>query len=280
MPSVHYQVNVEEVEKLANYLDTAGEDILERFQEEMVDVAHIILGEVFIRSWAGLDERQFPGVYRSHILDVVDNLPIEFIGDGYHTAGIAIDFDEIGTRDELEAAYHRHAKLAGGGEVEGAYDGEELKNATADRHVFFEALINGTDYVDPKTGKKIPARKLQGKWDETLDEYLEIWGDKSPEWLFLQHGTRWSPSIPPYDIEGEINRLINLRGDQLWAAEWARVLGSEEIQGNAGLAEETKNYYVEEHVYVDPTGGYHAPPGGITVGGKPYKRGQFIPKHG
>lgn len=280
MPSIRYIVDVEEVEKLANYLDTAGEDILERFQEEMISVAHVVLSEVFKRSWASLDTDQFPNVYRSHILDVVDNLSIDFVGDGYRTAGVAIDFDELGTRDELEAAYHRHAKLAGGGEVEGPYDGEELKNATADRHVFFEALITGRDYVDPKTGKTIPARKLQGKWDETLDEYLDIWGDKSPEWLFLQHGTRWSPNVTPYDVVGEVNTLISLRGGQLWEAEWARVLSAEQVRGNASLSAGTKNLYTEQHVFVDKTGGYHSPSGGISIGGKTYKRGQFIPKHG
>lgn len=276
MPEARFVVDVSDMERLANYMDAAGEDILERFQDELADLAHIVMLEVFEKSWSGLDEDQFPQIYRDHVREILGEIPIDFIGGG-SSAGIAIDFDELGTKEELESAYHRHAQLAGGGTVEGPYDGQELKNTSAHRHIFFEALIRGTDYIDPNTGKKIPARKLAGLWDQTLEEYVEIWGNKAPEWLFLQHGTKWQPNIPPYDIAGEINREIAIRGSRIWEAEWKRVLSSK-LLSDSDLSADIRNLYTSSNVFVDPTGGYHSPSGGIVVDGKTYKGGQFLPK--
>jgi hypothetical protein len=276
-------VDVHTVEEVANYLDTAGEDIMQRFQEGMIDASHQVIRRIFEQAWAGLSEDQFPAMYRNHLLEAMNSQPVVVGARFSDGAGVEVRIEELGSEEELERAYHRHAQLAEGGTVEGPYEGEELKNDTQERHDFWEALVHGKDYegINPKTGKryKIPARKLAGKWQQTLSEYMQIWGAKAPYWRFLEYGTGWTPNIPPFAITEQIQYEITEVGNELWNAEWATALNNMQ---RAGLYESRYSYsnlYSKVNVSADPKGNYHTPSGGLTIGGKKYRRGQFLPKN-
>lgn len=117
---------------------------------------------------------------------------------------VTLDFDELGTWDDLTEGYHYGAKLEGGGQVDLPWEGGQsdagLKNDAEGRYyawlkVFAGETWHGLDY--------------SGSWSETINARLDIWGDKAPQWLLLQYGQEeWEPTIAPYPIVENITTQV------------------------------------------------------------------------
>lgn len=161
-------------------------------------------------------EGGFPEEFQEHLLRVSSNIIPTVIMDG-RDLFVSIDLEEwLGGRNELVRAFHQGAQLEGGGVVDGPYNGEPLAQPdAAERHIFWEALAKGQSsaYVfDTKTGDrhKVTIRDGASKWETTKQKYIEIWGNKAPEWLFIQFGQEeWEPYVPQYDIYDSLQTYVN-----------------------------------------------------------------------
>jgi hypothetical protein len=198
-------------------MDMMPNVILEGIAVDAERMAKSTLMEIFESAIDRQSEEGFPQEFRDHVMDVVSNNQemLTAIIDP-NSVEVYMDWNTLGTKEDLERAFHQGAKLANGDIVDGPYNGEELENPVGQRHDFWLAIREGaTSVQNPKGAGRIPIKP--GAWEETKRKYIEIWGDQAPEWLYLQFGqTLWEPHIRPSSIIEDFNAIYGRRFSQLW----------------------------------------------------------------
>jgi hypothetical protein len=113
---------------------------------------------------------------------------------------VSLNFDELGTWEELTEGYHYGAKLEGGGQVDLPWQGGQsdagLKNTVQERYEAWLRVFNGETWhtID-----------YSSSWSETISARISVWGSKAPQWLLLEYGqTEWEPTIEPYPVVEDI----------------------------------------------------------------------------
>ena len=152
--------------------------------------AQNIIDETLIQAAAQEGADAFPPHYVEPMISAAHKIIV--------TSGIdiLIDFELMGTWDDLTAGYHEGARLAGGGSVSLPWTGgtseSGLKNDVVDRYEFWLAVFHGDTYNNIST---------EGLWEDTIAARLDAWGDKAPQWLLLEYGQEeWEPTITAYPI--------------------------------------------------------------------------------
>jgi hypothetical protein len=221
-------VDVSSIIAATNYLDRVPIDLIPRLAAEFQLMAKGILFDVFINAMPIANQQGgFPAPFQAHVLEVVRNLPILTYVNG-STINVVIDFDLLGTSDDLVRAYHQGAKLASGGGREGylwgPYQGQALKSENPlARYSVWNVVRSGHDSF--KFGRKSKTYKLPewASWDETMEQRIKIWGNKAPEWIYLQVGQRdYYPTIPEGSVFEDFAIRFNTESRALFAAELAR----------------------------------------------------------
>ena len=269
---VHFYVNVDAVVGAAEYVAGSAIKAAAQIENMAFELTKEILHDEF--EYAGRlanSDGGFPQQYQDHLLGVVDGIIPHVRFNGSEIL-VSIDLEEeLGGYDDLTRAYHRHAKLAGGEELIEPYEGQALKQEDAGiRHIYWQALQSGADKVSvPGRSGSVP---IKGNWEETIREYVEIWGDKAPEWLFIQFGQEeWDPTIMQVDVAFNIeNALQSIMGVTL-ENYFARLVTIANTYKSTGLE---VGYTGDKSPPRVLSGNFTAP------NGKTYRPGQFVPKGG
>lgn len=209
----------------------------------------------------------FPEEFQSHLLNAVKNLDINIItvpGEVF----VSVDFDELGNRQDLERAFHQGAQLEGGGRLWGPYEGQALKNDDAEeRHIFWEAIRFGRPRAQVH-GKNIKVNSNY-TWEDTIQQYINIWGEKAPEWLFIQFGQEeWEPYVPQWDIIADFYSTFNVLLETSLTAL---------VEHEVAIANSYQSLGVETGF--TSKGQPRLLSSSVMVRGKSYRAGQFIPKN-
>lgn len=269
MFNAEFYVNVDAVVAGADRIGTIPERMGGLIERQMYSIVKDIIHDEFETACAIADsDGGFPPRYQQHLMETVDQIIPTVFMDG-DDLFINLNLEEfLGDRDDLEKAYHQGAQLEGGGTHWGPYEGQALKNDTAERHIFFEALHRGETSIQVGD-KKVHVQPYA--WEETIERYLAIWGDKAPQWLFIQFGQEeWAPYIPQYNIIGNIQERING-----FAAGYLASLIAQEVE----IANRYRSQGLEVGFSGDK-GPARVSSGSITVGGKTYRPGRFAPRGG
>jgi hypothetical protein len=185
--------------ELQSALNATPEQITRAFTNigaSFSQIAEEVVVDTLVQAAAQAGPEAFPTQYIPPMVEaarrIIITLPTE----------VFIDFDQLGTADELAEAYHYKAKMAEGGLVDLPYGGEDLRNDEEGRYfgwlrVFHGETWHGIDY--------------SGAWDETIAARLSVWGNKAPQWLLLEYGqVDWEPSIEPFPIVENITSELSV----------------------------------------------------------------------
>jgi len=180
-------------EKLINKLSIASEEVEQAFKTastEFTPQARATIAATLVKAAANAGDEAFPLAYIEPMLAAVDNIIIT------GPTELLIDFEQLGTPEELQEGYHYGAKIEGGGQVDLPYGGEPLKNDTEQRYEAWQRVFHGETWH---------GINYAGVWNETIAARLDAWGDKAPQWLLLQYGqTEFDPIIYPYPLVEEV----------------------------------------------------------------------------
>lgn len=203
-----FHVNIDAVLAGADRISSTFERLSSMIEVEMrVIVKQIIVDEFESAVNLANSDDGFPERYQQHLMETVKQIIPTVIMNGGELF-VGVDLEEwLGGEEDLKKAFHQGAQLAEGGRLWGDYTGQALKNDDAEeRHTFWEALRYGRDSVVIK-GKNVHLR--DSTWEETMEQYLKIWGEKAPQWLFIQFGQEeWEPTVPEIDIFNNIKRSV------------------------------------------------------------------------
>lgn len=273
MWDTEFYVNIDAVVAGAERIGSTMSRLNNIVESELRYITKDILRQEF--NWAVRQanaEGGFPESFQQHLLGVVSDIIPTVIADG-NDVFINLNLEEyLGTRDDLVKAFHQGATLADGGQLWGPYTGQELRNENAeDRHIFWEAIQRGdTRAPNPSGGGEIHIPG--GAWERTQEQYIAIWGEKAPEWLFIQFGQEeWAPYVPATDIIGNVREavqnaaavaLFNIVENEVAIANTYKTTGLQVGYSQSGTPR------VREGTYTDPRTG------------KTYRPGRFVPKGG
>lgn len=212
--ATEFEVNIDAILASSRYIGSIGSRI-GSIESELKKIAKLALIDVFEEAVVDADSYDgFPPEFQDHTLNVVNNFNGYYIIYDGISVFVSVDFDALGTQAELRRAFHQGARLADGGNLWGPYEGQALASTDPEAaHTFWEAVrFNQKTAYNPTTGKRMPTSKVKYQWDEIVNKYVEIWGDKCPEWLFIQYGQEeWEPIVPQFDIIGEFeSRFFSL----------------------------------------------------------------------
>lgn len=177
----------------------------------------------------------FPEPFQNHVLRTLKKVPISTDITGLDIS-LKFDIDSLGNGADLRRAYHQGARLKDGSKLDGPYEDQPLANENAgDRHIFWEALRRGdAKSPNPKGPGMVPIPR-DASWEATMKKYIEIWGEKAPEWIFIQNGQyRWNPRVQQYDIIGEMAVRFNQAAQQYLldvVSDELRIINSYESKG-------------------------------------------------
>jgi hypothetical protein len=240
---------------------------------EMTALAkEVIVTELAIAGRVANAEGGFPEEYTQHMVRNAGQIDPDVIVDAN---GVTVMFDleeSLGGQDDLTRAYHQGAVLADGTRLDGPYEGQALKQEDPEqRHIFWKALREGQNTVTLEHQGRSGAVHLQGDWDSTIQKYLQIWGSKSPQWLFIQFGQEeWEPYIPQYDIFDAIETSFSTVASTIMASVLQAITDRANSYTNAGL----------EVGYTSEKGPLRIKSGTVEVNGKTYSPGRFAPRGG
>lgn len=256
--SLEFFVDDSAIQEALGIIGNSLPEVMDNVATRTSSIAKGVLTDIFIETMDRLSYDAFAPEFRDAIIRNVEALPVEVSATA--TGGSAfIDFTVLGDRADLERAFHRNAVLRGGHRLTEPYNGQELAVEDADiRHLFFEAMLRGEPF-QAYDGNII---QTAGLWDKTKQEYLEIWGDKSPQWLYLQYGqSQFEPKIPPGNI---------LESFQEQMGELVTSVFQEEVEAAVAFANTAQSGIT------GVAGRYQSPAGGITIRGQFYPGGQFV----
>lgn len=209
MPEHYLHVNIENIIRSAGYIGGIPERLSLRAAYEMRNIARELLIQTFQEAFAVADsEDGFPPEFQNHVIRTVQDMRIDTFGSG-GTVEVIVDFEDLGDENDLVRAFHQGARLADGSKLWGPYEGQELAQEDASiRHIFWENIRRDNNSAVVLDGKTVKLSDPHS-WGEMIEQYVSIWGEKSPEWLFVQYGQEeWEPYIPPYDIIEEFSRAL------------------------------------------------------------------------
>jgi len=263
--SVHYEADISSILEALNKMDRIAEPVLQEAANLIVQAGRELLESEFQYAIDQQNQISFPPEFAEHVMEVVSQAPfVKHVSA--KSFEIGFDFNELGTVKELRRAFHQGARTADGDVIDGPYEGEELAEPDAEtRHLFWEAMATGKSKAphphDPAKSIRIP----EGAWEETKAKYIDIWGDKAPQWLYLQFGQRrWEPTIQPTNIIEGFTESFNQIASEIFY--------------------ETVNAAVEEaqnNIFTAPTEHGRRLTSSISElgpSGKPRQAGQFYPK--
>lgn len=251
-----FDVDISEILDSLDAMDSIPSFIMDDIADEVDVIARSLLRQVFEEAIDKQSEEGFPQEFRDHVMEVIGFMDVDrVVGQGH--AEIFVDFNQLGTLNDLTKAFHQGAKLAEGGIVDGPYEGEALLNPVDERHEFWLAVRTGTRSVPNVKGHgKIPIK--EGAWEETKRKYVEIWGDKAPEWLYLQFGQdKWEPHIRASSIVEDFSARFQQQANEVWQRRLSQAVEDAQ-RGSARLIKNTSE---------------------IGPSGKPRKAGQFYFKN-
>lgn len=258
---VSFTADISEVTKALNAMDQIPRRVLQNVANEIKFIAQEELFNTFVEAIDQQSEEAFPDEFRAHMMDVVSNA--EFLTSvGGTSFELFFDFNQLGDRKDLERAFHQGAILADGTRLDGPYTGQALRNDAPERHIYWEAIRKGLNSVpNPKGPGNVHFKP--DAWEQTKNKYIEIWGDKAPQWLYLQFGQQaWEPKIKSFPIIETFSSTLR------------------------ELAEQTFfNHVAQEIEYAQNQGAVFTPFGPrltrptneIGPSGKPRRPGQFYP---
>lgn len=217
-----FEVDISQINTALDQMDQIPSQLPE-IATRIKNAGHSILQEEFEYAMEAQSLSAFPEEFRNHIREVVSSAYFDVQVTSTSIA-ITFDFNQLGTVQELKQAFHQGARTADGDVVDGPYNGEELNEEDASkRHLFWEAMARGEAKAphpnDPTKSIRIEA----DAWQKTKEKYISIWGDKAPQWLYLQFGQRkWQPSITPGSIIEGFTAKFNEIGNEIFNNELAR----------------------------------------------------------
>lgn len=189
------EINAQAVIQAVDDLDRVARSAAPSLEKAVKVRAQEALKEVFAEAVRGADsEDGFPKEFQDHVMSSLNQInPLEEVTGGAYS--LSFDFDELGGWDDLKRAFHQGARTADGGRIWGPYEGEELAQ----------------EDVDKRHAAWLRIRKQAGEeWEETKQQYINIWGEKAPEWKYVQYGQQeWEPYITPQPVEENFQARLN-----------------------------------------------------------------------
>jgi hypothetical protein len=258
--SVGFSSDISQIEAALDRMDDIPNHVLSEIADEITYMGQALLRDLFEDAMARQSETALPEEFREHIRYVVNHAEFNPTATG---TGVEVDFDfnQLGTVQELKRAFHQGARTADGDIIDGPYEGEELENSAADRHLYWEAMAEGRDKAPTREGKSMRIQK--GAWERTKQKYIEIWGDKAPQWLYLQFGQdKWKPKIQKSSIIEDFTEIYTRK---------ANIIFNETLAAEVAYAQETGTVLTDHgRRLVEATGE-------LGPSGKPRQVGQFYP---
>jgi len=194
---------MEQIEQSMRYaLQSAAVSIRERIENITVGLYYNAIAQ------AG---NGFPAIYASHLLRGIQSLRPEVISTDTEIIVRNLDIQGLGDGGDLQEGYHYHAILAlddpknfavtNVSLMELPFTGQALYNTDREvRYDFWKAVVDGTDYTVTFGGGKAPTHERTfstvGLYEETLLARVNWWGNRYPEWMILEYGTSYYPSVP------------------------------------------------------------------------------------
>lgn len=220
MAIVQFLVDISEVTESLQLMNNLPHYVLTEVANQVEQEGRLVLLSAFEEAMQHQSYDSFPEEFRDHVREVVSNVKFDKIIEG-SAFSVSFDFNQLGTRQDLERAFHQGALLADGKtRLDGPYTGQALKNdandphKTRNRHIYWLAVHRGdTRAPNPERPGTVPVES--GAWERTKRKYVEIWGDKAPQWLYLQFGqNKWDPTILGFPIIETFNQtFITNSGD-------------------------------------------------------------------
>lgn len=213
-------VDMSSITKSLDNLATIPARISGDVSDLIAEAGRNILLELFESAMNEETQDAFPEKFREHIREVINANDFK---STYTTTGIKVsfDFNDLGTTKDLQRAFHQGAQLADGSKLDGPYEGQTLKNPDArERHIYWQAV---RERKEKAQNPKDPSKSIRvdpGAWDETIEKYISIWGDKAPQWLYLNFGqSQWDPKIGKHDLVERFETMWQLAADEIWTKE-------------------------------------------------------------
>lgn len=225
-----FSVDISSILAATEYLNQAPIEVIPRLAVELQELARNVLFNVFYAAMPVANAQGgFPAPFQDHVLTVLRDLPILATVSG-PSIQIIIDFDLLGDSDDLERAFHQGAKLADGGGRDGylwgPYEGQDLtsENPLARYHIW-NVVYEG--YSEFKFGRKSQVYRLPdwASWEATMQQRISIWGNKAPEWLYIEYGQQdYYPKVPVGSVFEDFNTEFLFSSRELFAAELDRLM--------------------------------------------------------
>jgi hypothetical protein len=259
-----FTVDVSSIIAATNFIDGYTNTALVELSTILRGTAQNLLHAIFSDAVKYADsEGGFPPPFQDHVMSVLGTIPI--LSNVHNGAvSITIDFDYLGTNDELKRAYHQGARLADGSILWGPYEGQELarKDKSGERsHLAWQSLRAGFSGVKFGSKSKTFNFPSGSSWEATMQQYISIWGNKAPEWKYIEYGQqKWDPKIPASAVLEDFDHLLQIEGTRVFEELLARIM-------------ETANGYSELGVPVVPTA---AGPGRKFLSFREVSTGQYI----
>lgn len=231
-----FEVDISNIDADLNALDNSSSNVFRRIAQRLRIETRELLVSTFEEALADLEEDQMGSAVQHSMLSNVARLPIAVLADPNGVAA-EIDFNDLGTRGDLEAGFHYHALLRGKGFLELPYAGQEMHNDDDPdtRYEFVQAMMNG-DFFETAKGYTV---STEGLWEQTQEVRATFWGNKSPAWLYLEFGQEeWDPTIEPKDITGQFQEAFSELGAAIFEEEWTAAIEVLEEYENEGFAKD------------------------------------------
>lgn len=265
--NARFDVDISAITKSLHAMDEIPRHIMNSIAHEIERLARAELIGVFSEAMELQSNDAFPTEFRIHMLSVLEEVPFQ---TEVSATSFAIDFDfnSLGTRVDLERAFHQGALLADGKtRLHGPYTGQALYNPANDpiedeaRHIYWRAVNLGLHSAPNAEHGHVPVPL--GAWEETKQAYLEIWGNKAPNWIYLQFGqNKWEPEIRSFPIIETFTTLLNEYASGIFESRVIEEIEAAQRQG----------------AVLTPYGARLTEPSNLLgPSGKPRKPGQFYP---
>ena len=217
-----FDVDIDSILAATQYLDGMPDRVGFRFAFALESMARRLLTQVFLQAMPiANSEGGFPAPFQVHVLEALKLIPIVTTVQGTQVS-VLVDFDALGDWKDLEKAYHQGARLESGGGRDGylwgPYVGQALKSKSPfNRYAVWNAVESGFGSFKFGSRSKVYNLPEWASWEATMQQRISIWGEKAPEWLYIQFGQQeWTPKIPPSAVFEDFQYLLNLEGGLLF----------------------------------------------------------------
>jgi hypothetical protein len=206
---VNVRINADEIihdiDELVGAIGVANRSAVARIREGLRDIIIGTYNEAVNEAGDG-----FSPIYENHLRHGILSLQPEVTATDFGLEAQYYEISSLGDFQDLQEGFHYHAILqipdkkafsvSSPARVELPYGGEELYNDFDQRYDFWQALVDGADFeIHLGAGKSSHSKTIStaGLYDQTLQARVNWWGGRYPEWLLLEYGVEYYPSIPP-----------------------------------------------------------------------------------